>query len=202
MISPCQEGKSSPDALRRSACIKFLGASARVRTSRRGSCSVENQTSICCLSPEGRAQKIEFVISCQSRNNRWGPRELTLCRPVGYRRALAGCALKKSSCISHPLRSGAVFVFYYQKAFLPAINRHQVRHHLPRHGQCCAVGIAFLFFLFVYHRQFGAVSRRHLCPLNQTRWQEFVSLFREWRALGDIGRTSLRAAQSAVADGL
>src|SRR5258707_14232190 len=35
MISPCQEGKSSPDALRRSACIKFLGASARVRASRR-----------------------------------------------------------------------------------------------------------------------------------------------------------------------
>src|SRR6266403_6311871 len=35
MISPCQEGKSSPDALRRSACIKFLSASARVRTSRR-----------------------------------------------------------------------------------------------------------------------------------------------------------------------
>src|SRR6266852_193637 len=35
MISPCQEGKSSPDALRRSAGIKFLGASARVRASRR-----------------------------------------------------------------------------------------------------------------------------------------------------------------------
>jgi len=76
-----------------------------------------------------------------------GPRELTLRRPVGYRRDLAGCALKKSSCISHPLRSGVVFV-YYQKAFLPAINRHQVRHHLLRHGQCCAVGIAFLFLLY------------------------------------------------------
>src|SRR5260370_40903620 len=35
MISPCQEGKSSPDALRRSACIKVLGTSARVRASRR-----------------------------------------------------------------------------------------------------------------------------------------------------------------------
>ena len=32
----------------------------------------ENQTSICCLSPEGPAQKIEFVISCQSRNNSMG----------------------------------------------------------------------------------------------------------------------------------
>src|SRR5579859_4213640 len=34
MISPCQEGKSSPDALKGSAGIKLLGASARVRASR------------------------------------------------------------------------------------------------------------------------------------------------------------------------
>src|SRR5712671_5942619 len=31
-----------------------------------------HQTSICCLSPAGPAQKIEFVISCQSRNNSMG----------------------------------------------------------------------------------------------------------------------------------
>jgi len=37
-----------------------------------GSSSIENQTSICCLSPEGPAQKIELVISCQSRNNSMG----------------------------------------------------------------------------------------------------------------------------------
>jgi hypothetical protein len=37
-----------------------------------GSSSNENQTSICCLSPEGLSQKIEFVISCQSRNNPMG----------------------------------------------------------------------------------------------------------------------------------
>jgi len=37
-----------------------------------GSSSIENQTSICCLGPEGLAQKIELVISCQSRNNPMG----------------------------------------------------------------------------------------------------------------------------------
>src|SRR6266481_8040183 len=62
MISPCQEGKSSPDALREKRVHKFGG----------GSSSNENQTSICCLSPAGPAQKIEFVISCQSRNNPMG----------------------------------------------------------------------------------------------------------------------------------
>ena len=37
-----------------------------------GSCARQNQTSICCLSPAGPAQKIELVISCQSRNNSMG----------------------------------------------------------------------------------------------------------------------------------
>src|SRR5260370_17777014 len=72
MISPCQEGKSSPDALRRSACIKFLRLQLAFVPLGGGSSSIENQTSICCLSPEGPAQKIEFVISCQSRNNPMG----------------------------------------------------------------------------------------------------------------------------------
>jgi lysozyme family protein len=62
--------------------------------------------------------------------------------------------------------------------------------------------MAFLFRLFVYHRQFRAVAWCHLCRFNQNRLQMLVALFREWRALGDIGRTTLRAAQSAVADGL
>src|SRR5438445_6233596 len=72
MISPCQEGKSSPDALRRSACIKFLGLRLAFVPLGGGSSSIENQTSICCLSPAGPTQKIEFVISCQSRNNPMG----------------------------------------------------------------------------------------------------------------------------------
>jgi len=42
-----------------------------------GSSSIENQTSIYCLSPAAPAQKIEFVISCQSRNN--SPKSLSIC---------------------------------------------------------------------------------------------------------------------------
>src|SRR5260370_16220396 len=72
MISPCQEGKSSPDALRRSACIKFLRLQLAFEPLGGGSSSIENQTSICCLSPPGPAQKIELVIFFQSRNNPMG----------------------------------------------------------------------------------------------------------------------------------
>ena len=71
---------------------------------------------------------------------------------------------------------------------------------VPR--QCCAVGIAVLLCLVIKHRQFWAVSRRHLCWFDQNCLQMFVALLRERCALGDIGRTSFRAAQSAAADGL
>ena len=84
------------------------------------------------------------------------------------------------------LRGGAVFSFYCKELFLASIHGNQVSDELPCHGECCAVGVAFLFLLFVYHRQFWAVSRRHFCRLNQHRLQMFVALFREWRALGDI----------------
>jgi hypothetical protein len=70
MIDLCQEGNSSPDALRRSAsansCWFFavcVGLSAVIPISYR------TRLSICCLRPASDPpQKIEFVISCQSRN--------------------------------------------------------------------------------------------------------------------------------------
>jgi len=47
----------------------FSDSSPRVWPLGRGSYFLQNQTSICCLRPaSGLEQKIEFVISCQSRN--------------------------------------------------------------------------------------------------------------------------------------
>jgi len=67
MISLCQEGKSSPDALRRSAgVISFR--SARVLASRPWFL-LDLEPDFHLLSqPVKAAQKIEFVFSCQSRN--------------------------------------------------------------------------------------------------------------------------------------
>ncbi len=48
-----------------------------------GSCSIPNQTSICCRSPAGPPQKIEFVLSCQSRNK--SKRALGACAPLPWR---------------------------------------------------------------------------------------------------------------------
>src|SRR5712692_6507648 len=72
MISLCQEGKSSPDALGRSANKSLQVSPARLRASRRWFL-FDREPDIHLLSrPPRAAQKIEFVISCQSRNNSMG----------------------------------------------------------------------------------------------------------------------------------
>ena len=72
MISPCQEGKSSPDALGRSANKSLQVSPARVRASRRWFL-LDREPDIHLLSwPRRASQKIELVISCQSRNNSMG----------------------------------------------------------------------------------------------------------------------------------
>src|SRR3989454_399028 len=72
MISPCQEGKSSPDALGRSANKSLQVSPARLRASRRWFL-LDREPDIHLLSrPRRASQKIELVISCQSRNNSMG----------------------------------------------------------------------------------------------------------------------------------
>src|SRR2546426_12613104 len=72
MISPCQEGKSSPDALGRSANKSLQVSPARVRASRRW-VLLDREPDIHLLSrPRRGSQKIELGISCQSRNNSMG----------------------------------------------------------------------------------------------------------------------------------
>jgi hypothetical protein len=69
MISPCQEGKSSPDALGRSANKSLQVSPARLSAV----VPFDREPDIHLLSRLRRAsQKIEFVISCQSRNNSMG----------------------------------------------------------------------------------------------------------------------------------
>jgi hypothetical protein len=58
-----------------------------------GSCNMQNQTSICCWSHDLSPQKIELVISCQSRNN-----------PKG---ASGACAPSPSRLLARPGRPHA-----------------------------------------------------------------------------------------------
>src|SRR5258708_18151549 len=68
MISLCQEGKSSPDAPRRSACTNSFDSSSRVLASQPWFLFQIRTRLPFAVSAFPAAQKIEFVFSCQSRN--------------------------------------------------------------------------------------------------------------------------------------
>jgi hypothetical protein len=69
MIGRCQEGKSSPDALRWSACTNSFLILRRVCWLLSRGSFFRLEPDFCCSRPaSGLEQKIEFVFSCQSRN--------------------------------------------------------------------------------------------------------------------------------------
>ncbi len=166
---------------------------------------MQNQTSICCLGPEGPSQKIEFVISCQSRNiSKWAS---GACAPSPSRlTARPGRLRAEETLLYFPaaaLRGDAVFVFYYQKVFLAAVHGHQVGHELPCHSQRGPIGISLL--LLSGHRSCasaGLFRGASFAASIRMRLQMLVALLGERRALHDVRRTLLGATQPAIADGL
>jgi len=101
-----------------------------------------------------------------------------LLRPVGLTAGPGRLRVEKILLVHrHALRSDAVTRLNYLKIALPTIDRHEVRHQLPRHRQGCAIGIAFLPFLVIDHGQLRAVSRCHFCRFDQRCLQMFVALF-------------------------
>jgi len=57
-----------------------------------GSCSEQNQTSMCCLGLGGAVAEDWVGVRCQSRNNSERASEVTLLRPAGDLQDLAACA--------------------------------------------------------------------------------------------------------------
>src|SRR5467141_2937057 len=171
MIGPCQEGKSSPDALRRSAGVNSfwffaacVGLSAVVPISDRTRlpCAVADQRVVL-----HRRLSLCFPASLET-NQREHP-DLTLLHPVGLTARPGRLRVEKILLVHrHALRSDAVR-FQHLKIPLPTVDGHEVGHQLPCHRQRGAIGIAFLFFSVIEHGQFRAVARRHLCCFDQRR---------------------------------
>ena len=111
------------------------------------SCFQQNQASICCLSHEGPPQKIELVISSQSRNKSTGASGA--CTPSPSRvMARPGRPLAEESRVFFPgssLRCRLVFLLYYKKVLLAAIDRHQIGHQLACHRESRTIRVSFLF---------------------------------------------------------
>src|SRR5882724_2447892 len=138
MISLCQEGKSSPGALGRSAgtnsflilrrvCWPLSRGSYRVRT--RLPFAVSDQRVVL-----NRRLSLCFPASLET-NQREHP-ELALLRPValtarpGRQRAEEILLVHR-----HALRSDTVVRLHHLKIPLPTVDRHEVGHQLSRHCQ-------------------------------------------------------------------
>ena len=69
------------------------------------------------------------------------------------------------------------------KSLFAAIDRNQIRDQLACYGQRGTIGVIFLLFPILEHRQGRAVSRRQLGRLDQNSLQMLVALFgggRRW----------------------
>ncbi len=116
-----------------------------------GSCTRQNQTSICCLRPEEPSQKMEFVFSASPETIRREPREGDLLRSVGYRQDLAVCAFCSSCFFRRYLCCRSPAFFSRRKVSLLPIHGKQIRYHLPSYGKCRPIAISFLPFLVIDH---------------------------------------------------
>src|SRR6267143_4025903 len=154
MIGLCQEGKSSPGALRRSACTNSfwvfaacVGLSAVVLISYRTRLpfAVSDQRVVL-----NRRLSLCFPASLET-NQRRHP-ELALLRPVALTARPGRLRVEEILLVRrHALRSDAVTRLHHLKIPLPTVDRHGVGHQLSCHPQRRALGIAFLLFPVIEH---------------------------------------------------
>src|SRR6266403_3891509 len=178
MIGPCQEGKGSPDALRRSAGVNSfwffvacVGLSAVVPLSDRTRLPFAVSDQRVVLN-----RRLSLCSPASLETNQREHSELALLRPVGLT-ARPGRPRIEEILLVHRAALGSDAVrLHHLKIALSTVDRHEVSHQLPCHRQSRAIGIAFLLFLVIDHGQLRAVARGHLCCFDQRRLQMFVAL--------------------------
>jgi hypothetical protein len=84
-------------------------------------------------------------------------------------------ALRRRLCNGHRHLG---YALHRNGSLLPALDRHHVADHLPRHCKCRPVGIASLQLALSDQRQFRRLSRRQLGRLDQCSLDVLVALFR------------------------
>ena len=132
MIGPCQEGKTSPDALGRSAganslgfFVAPLGLSAVV--------PIRIEPDFHLLSqPKRLLRRLSWCFPTSLETTQRERRELAFSRSVRYRQDLAGCASKNLFVLA--LCDGALIDLRRLKITLSAIDGHQICDQFPCHG--------------------------------------------------------------------
>jgi len=122
MIGLCQEDKSSPDALGRSAGVNSSGSSAR-RVGLSAGFLFENRTRLPFAGAALlAAQKIEFVFPARVETNRRQHQEFTLLRPVGLTARLGRPRAEKTLFVLPVSGRRTGLLINHQKVGLPAIH--------------------------------------------------------------------------------
>ena len=171
MIGLCQEGKSSPDALGRSAGVNSLGFfAACLGFSARGFFVFEEPDFHLLAQPFQLTRRLSLCSPASLETNPWEYPELALLYPVALP-ARPGRRRVEEFLLIHrrALRSDRVAGFRYPEIPLSPIDGHQIGHQLSGNRQRSAIGIAFLFFLVLEQSQRRTVARGHLGRLNQRR---------------------------------
>ena len=169
MIGLCQEGKSSPDALRRSAGVNsFWFFAACVGFSAVVPLSDRTRLPFAVSALEGPHRRLRLCSPANLETYQREHPELALLRPVGLTARPGRQRVDEILLVRrHVLRSDVATRLCYSKIPLPTVDGHEVGHQLSCHRQRRAIRIALLFFLVVEHGQLRAVARRHLRRLDQ-----------------------------------
>jgi hypothetical protein len=116
-----------------------LGRSVRVTASRRCFCSIQNQTSICCISPNGLQRRLSMCSPASLETNRSEPRELALRYPVGLTTRLGRPRAEEIRLIfSAPCYAAVRFLLPLSGSLLAAIDGNQVRHVVAGNLSICS----------------------------------------------------------------
>src|ERR1700689_4710091 len=169
MIGLCQEGKSCPDALRRSAGVILLDSSPRV-SGFSAAVPIRDRTRL----PFADAaflqllRRLNLCFPASLETYRWEHRKLSLLRPVALTARPGRPRTEEILLVRcHVLRSDAAAPLCSLKIPLPTIDGHEVGHQLSCHCQRRAIRITLLFFLVVQHGQLRTIAWGHLRRLDQ-----------------------------------
>src|SRR5258705_179598 len=152
--------------------------------------------------PHRRLSLCSLPVPKQTEGSLWS----CLRRPARHLRDLAACAPNDPDVLysqagflrcrgASKLLDGAIILF-------SALDGEHVGNHLPGYGERRPVLVPSLLFPFINQRQLMVVSRSQFRGLHQRLLNVLVPLFGDGHSNELVRGASLRAAESAIADGL
>src|SRR5450755_4998107 len=137
MIGLCQEGKSSPDALRRSAGVNSFGFFAAC-VGLSAVVPIPYRTRLPFAVSDQRVvvnRRLSWCFPASLETNQWEHPELALVRPVALTARPGRPRAEEILLVHRHILRSDVTRLHHLKIPLPAVHGHEVGHQLARHRQ-------------------------------------------------------------------